>query len=932
MNPFLRMRICAVVGLLAISAAQADVVVSSWIPIFKGVDRAAGTNFPPTSYTINGVAATDSTRQAVNCVRIDLTEPTVHFFTTPRAANYVANSSETYAMTVTNFMRTYGLQVGSDANFYTTSQGSDPTTEGIPANVEGLLVTTGQVVSAVGDNRYATLLFTSNKEPAFVFNNTPPGTNLDGIHTAISGFYPLLENGVNFGLTASNSYSDPSIHGRQPRTAFGLSQDKRYLFMMTIDGRQSGYSDGSYDTETAWWLQIFGAWDGINMDGGGSTSMYMTDCGGNPLALGHSSYIGGRGRERIIGSHFGVSALPLSSFIFGIVATPGNTTATLNWSTESNATSQVEYGLTPNFGGISPLDSTLVTNHSVTLNGLLVGTKYYFRLLSVAGGNQYTSACSDSSFTTTNVGVTLAFDLTNDWKYSFENLDGVNWPGTNYDDTAWSHGPGVLWADSRVGSFPSPNANQIPYYFTGTRMPIDPVATYPYPTYYFRTRFVFPGPIAGASLTLSNFLDDGAVFYLNGVELTRVTMPAGTIFNSTPSSQNVCTTGNATCPLVTTLNGNAISSLVIGTNVLAVETHNQVFNSPDLTFESALFYTVQPITQIITNVVAAAGETNVTITWETTANATTQIQYGLTPAVSSSNAFNGTLVTNHSVTLTGLKPLTTYYFRVLSTSGGSSFFQDGTFATVPFLVPLVTGANTWTFTTNNLDGTNWMTSGYDDSAWLGQGPALLYIEDNIGVSPRNTPLPGPANAPMPTYYFRTHFAFTNSTAGFALTFTNFIDDGAVFYLNGTEIQRVRMPAAPQAITYTTLASDCPVNNCEATLDAPDVFRLSGDALTNLVLRGDNVLAAEVHQFTTNDTDVVFGSAVTLGRALVTETKMSISRSNNAVCLSWAGDGFTLQHANILTGANPWSDVPGPIKSSPYCVTNPPTTTFYRLRN
>src|SRR5205814_1645742 len=81
---------------------------------------------------------------------------------------------------------------------------------------------------------------------------------------------------------------------------FGLSQDQRYLFMMTIDGWQAGYSDGALDPETAMWLLQFGAWDAINLDGGGSTAMYRSDCGSEPAPVNHSSYanILGYGRER----------------------------------------------------------------------------------------------------------------------------------------------------------------------------------------------------------------------------------------------------------------------------------------------------------------------------------------------------------------------------------------------------------------------------------------------------------------------------------------------------------------------------------------------------------------------------------------------------------------------------------------------------------
>src|SRR5690349_18616929 len=101
-------------------AASANIVVTPWKPIFKGVDRAVGTNLPApaTLFTNNGVVHTNSRLQVVNCVRVDLTDPDVQFFTTPRASNYVAESRETTSLTVSNFLQSYGLQVACTANFY----------------------------------------------------------------------------------------------------------------------------------------------------------------------------------------------------------------------------------------------------------------------------------------------------------------------------------------------------------------------------------------------------------------------------------------------------------------------------------------------------------------------------------------------------------------------------------------------------------------------------------------------------------------------------------------------------------------------------------------------------------------------------------------------------------------------------------------------
>ncbi|HWN93678.1 MAG TPA: fibronectin type III domain-containing protein, partial [Methylomirabilota bacterium] len=651
---------------------------------------------------------------------------------------------------------------------------------------------------------------------------------------------------------------------------------------------------------------------------------------GNPVALSRSSYVVQYNRERNVGAHLGIAAKALDSVFTDISASGGNTTAIVTWNTASNGTSQVEYGLTPAYGTLSALDLTPVTNHSVTLNGLAPGTRYYYRVRSQLSGTEYVSSCGFSSFTTTNVGVSLRFGLTNNWKYSTTNYNGVNWQIPAFDDSGWASGPGVMFADSRAQS---PNAATIPHYATGTRMPINPGTTYPYGTYYFRTYFVFSNSPAGVTLIFSNYIDDGAVFYLNGVELFRTNLPAppNVIVNSTLATAASCGSGDANCPLVFTLGGALVaSSLVTGTNVVAVEVHNFNPSSPDITFESALFSMLPPDPPpFVTNIVVVPGETNAMVSWVTAANSSSQVQYGLTPAYGSSTPFDATLVTNHSVTISGLQPTLTYYFRVLSVAGLTTNTATGSFTTTTLNVPLFTFSNTWKFTTNVVEPT-WMLTDYDESAWEGEGISLFFIENNSDVFPRNTLLPGAAsNAVLSIYYFRTHFSVSNPVAGLSLLFTNFIDDGAIFYLNGTEVKRVRMPAGP--VQYSTLASECPPNGCDATFEAPDVFRIGGDGMTNLVV-GDNVLAVEVHQAEFDDSDVVFGSSASLVRALASETRLNISRSNNAVCISWAGEFLTLQHASTLSGANPWTDVPGQIRNSPYCTTASGATRFYRLRN
>jgi hypothetical protein len=77
--------------------------------------------------------------------------------------------------------------------------------------------------------------------------------------------------------------------------------------------------------------------------------------------------------------------------------------ATITWSTNLPATSQVEYGSLPNQATRSPLDPSLVTAHSVVLVGLLPATPYHFHVLSTtAAGAAATSL--DSTFVTATVG------------------------------------------------------------------------------------------------------------------------------------------------------------------------------------------------------------------------------------------------------------------------------------------------------------------------------------------------------------------------------------------------------------------------------------------------------------------------------------------------------------------------------------------------
>jgi len=81
------------------------------------------------------------------------------------------------------------------------------------------------------------------------------------------------------------------------------------------------------------------------------------------------------------------------------VSAIGQTTATISWTTDEPATTQVDYGPTSAYGTTTPLNTSLTTSHSQILSGLTASSTYHYRVRSVdAAAN--VAASVDASFTT----------------------------------------------------------------------------------------------------------------------------------------------------------------------------------------------------------------------------------------------------------------------------------------------------------------------------------------------------------------------------------------------------------------------------------------------------------------------------------------------------------------------------------------------------
>jgi len=75
--------------------------------------------------------------------------------------------------------------------------------------------------------------------------------------------------------------------------------------------------------------------------------------------------------------------------------------ATIAWITDEDATSQVQYGKTETYGSSTTPDTNLTTSHNVTLTGLSDNTTYYYKVISKdASENVATLAAADQTFDT----------------------------------------------------------------------------------------------------------------------------------------------------------------------------------------------------------------------------------------------------------------------------------------------------------------------------------------------------------------------------------------------------------------------------------------------------------------------------------------------------------------------------------------------------
>lgn len=327
------------------------------------------------------------------------------------------------------------------------------------------------------------------------------------------------------------------------------------------------------------------------------------------------------------------------------------------------------------------------------------------------------------------------------WKYNDkgEKLDGTPWTAEKYAlDTLWSFG-GAKLGFGLAGLT------------TTTSFGTD--ANKKHTTTYFRNTFKTSNTAAYDSLVFYALVNDGAVIYINGTEVQRLNMKAGTVGFDTLAASN------ATGAQLTQYRRFVVANTLMNndTNTIAVELHIAAANAADLVFDMEV------------------------------------VGKGPQPVVTS--------------------------FPIAKQSVWAAFDLGSE----------PSGA--------------WKTLNYEDRAWI-NGPGVLGYGDpvstllNYGDDPSNK---------FVTTYFRKRFEVANlATIGDSLLLGIRRDDGAVVYINGTEVARSNMPAG--TIAYSTFSGS---NAGSET--AYNSFVIS----KNVLVQGTNIIAVEVHQSDLASSDMTF---------------------------------------------------------------------------
>lgn len=235
-------------------------------------------------------------------LRLDLSEPGIRLATTPGDPS---RGSEFVAQLTSVQLENAGAQFAVNASYFLPFKGGSRGGDdyyphvGDPVGASGAVIAGGRHVSPVEpdlDVRVNAIVCMTDSHVLIVTGQVCARDVQDGVAAGPL----LLKEGV---LQDFSQHDAAYAAAAAPRTALGLSPDRRTAWIVVVDGRLAGYSLGASLPKLAALFSALGASDAINLDGGGSSTLVRQGSDGRAEIVNRPVHTNIPGRERPVANH-----------------------------------------------------------------------------------------------------------------------------------------------------------------------------------------------------------------------------------------------------------------------------------------------------------------------------------------------------------------------------------------------------------------------------------------------------------------------------------------------------------------------------------------------------------------------------------------------------------------------------------------------------
>ena len=199
----------------------------------------------------------------VHIVKIDLLNPAVSVITS-EAALFKNNRGRLRGETTRDFALRHNTIVAFNAAPFKTRS----LLFSVYRTIVGIHITDFRRMS-MPHERYGALLFYADKTACIIDAQTEE-LLLENVRHAVGGFWTILRNGAVL---------PQKLHRRDSRTAVGIADNGRTLFVVAVEGENKRKSQGLSFEETARLMRELGADDALQLDGGSSSSLVLQENG-----------------------------------------------------------------------------------------------------------------------------------------------------------------------------------------------------------------------------------------------------------------------------------------------------------------------------------------------------------------------------------------------------------------------------------------------------------------------------------------------------------------------------------------------------------------------------------------------------------------------------------------------------------------------------